>query len=1260
MTYSHIGGDTYEIQLTVFRDCLNGNPGAPFDANASIGIYNKDFELIDSLFIPLMGDDTLSPTLFNECLVVPPSVCVHRTTYRSEIELPPRIGGYRLIYQRCCRNVTINNIVEPLATGATFGVTIKDVALLEKNTSPKFKEWPPVYICSNEPIVFDHSAIDNEGDSIVYRLCNPLDGAIPNQPMPDPWQQTVPMEVVWLAPLYSLDNLLNGLAGGEPLTIDSETGLLTGLPNTVGQFVVGVCMDEYRDGILISSIRRDFQYNVGECGKTTASFFSPLFQCDSLTVNFDNQSVAADSFLWMFNDPGNPGAMSSEVSPTFTFSDTGSYTIMLIANPGGFCEDTFYREIQLLPPSLMPDFSFTYEECSDSLVIQLTDLSTDALSTPVEWLWTITLNGVVMDMDSVQSPTFVIFDPGEILVTLLVTAENGCAKELTVAVPNIIIGDPLVAPDTVVCLGETLMLLDDFDPALLYQWAPGPGITNVNQGQQTVMPLMDQSYQVTITSADGFCRVERRIDIFIPEPIDLLLPPADTICDPTIELSVSSDQAITYIWSTDNELVNVIGNTETIVVEPFGSNYYYVQGIDSFSCTALDSVLLNGQGINIREPIILPICPGDTSILFFISTDPVDVLDYVWSPTDYVINSPTNSFIQISPPGTGVYTYYADIINQFNCTLRDSITLVVLDTTPQLDFLSFQQCGGFEVQFTNTSVNAPFVFWDFGDTTNVNSFSSEENPTYTYPDTGTYQVILTLDVDVPCKDTVFQTIHIGQPVLTPDFEVSYASCGDSVEVVFQDISTTTEGTIVAWDWEFTTGQTASGSDTSLLFYETTILGVILTIYTDEGCEATVERPVVIRLIDNFLADSVQICANESIAINPNGDDKYSYEWSPSIGLDDPFSINPIANPSQTTTYSVTITSLLPDTCQITREITVVVPPPFEFAAPEEEGSCGEDVLLEVTSLEPLTYAWSVDPEFNTINGLGPEFSASPGRPGLYFVQATDTFGCTQSDTISVFDLGIGVVAEDLSMCLGDTQRLPLVNLYPEDILSVVWTPQTDIIADPDSLNPLVMPDATTAYNYQVTNQNNCTDAGTVNVFVLDIDLPLQLSADPTTIIAGETSQLSATTDVSYTYTWTPDPTLSDLDISNPVASPTVTTTYELNIVDDDRCSKSRTITVIVIDPTCEEPELFFPNAFSPNGDGENDELGVLGNYIEEMHLLIYNRWGQKVFESRDQQMTWDGYFNGRLLEPDVFAFYLEVRCVNGLEYRKQVNVMLLR
>ena len=118
--------------------------------------------------------------------------------------------------------------------------------------------------------------------------------------------------------------------------------------------------------------------------------------------------------------------------------------------------------------------------------------------------------------------------------------------------------------------------------------------------------------------------------------------------------------------------------------------------------------------------------------------------------------------------------------------------------------------------------------------------------------------------------------------------------------------------------------------------------------------------------------------------------------------------------------------------------------------------------------------------------------------------------------------------------------------------------------------------------------------------------------------------------------------------------------YELEVSNADGCHNRATVLVVVIDPLCDEPAIFFPNAFSPNGDGENDELTVLGSVVEEMHLLIYNRWGQKVFESRSQADAWDGRFQGTLLDPDVFGYYLEVGCINGETFRKQGNVMLLR
>ena len=112
-----------------------------------------------------------------ECEVIGGDVCVHTTTYIDTVYLKPRLGGYTLAYQRCCRNKTITNIVDPELVGATYSITITNDALLYHNSSPRFKAWPPVYVCGDRPIAFDHSATDQEGDSIVYSLCVPYSGA---------------------------------------------------------------------------------------------------------------------------------------------------------------------------------------------------------------------------------------------------------------------------------------------------------------------------------------------------------------------------------------------------------------------------------------------------------------------------------------------------------------------------------------------------------------------------------------------------------------------------------------------------------------------------------------------------------------------------------------------------------------------------------------------------------------------------------------------------------------------------------------------------------------------------------------------------------------------------------------------------------------------------------------------------------------------------------------------------------------------------
>ena len=165
ITYRCLGDSTYEVTLTVYRDCYNGVPW--FDEIGYIGVYDTAWNLVNSLqpthVQGLSKVDTLDINLADPCLVAPPNVCVNWYSYRATINLPYRPGGYVLVYQRCCRNQLIRNLLkDPEAVGASYTAYLSEFTLQHCNSSPLFRSWPPPAICIHQPIDYDHGADDVE------------------------------------------------------------------------------------------------------------------------------------------------------------------------------------------------------------------------------------------------------------------------------------------------------------------------------------------------------------------------------------------------------------------------------------------------------------------------------------------------------------------------------------------------------------------------------------------------------------------------------------------------------------------------------------------------------------------------------------------------------------------------------------------------------------------------------------------------------------------------------------------------------------------------------------------------------------------------------------------------------------------------------------------------------------------------------------------------------------------------------------------
>jgi len=460
MNYKFLGNNKYEIRLTVYRDCYVGVP--PFDSPATVGIFNRNNQLLQTLQMTYRGLDTLPPEINDPCMIPPTDFCYEVTTYIDTVTLPPLVGGYQLSYQRCCRNQNILNLVNPECVGATYYASIPGSEVVVQNSNPVFKNWPPPFICANKQWRFDHSAIDYDGDSLVYELFRPFDGlngycpiigniapssgvscgAVPPSctatPVPPPF-----IPVQWIAP-YSTNDML----GGVPMIVNSQTGLVTATPNLQGYFVIGVKVKEYRNGVLLSETLRDFQLIVKACPAiVVAAAQVPNVICGNPQVSFTNNSVGNNlGFSWDFGDQSTTSDTSSAFAPTYNYPGTGSYTATMVAYDATkpLCNDTIKTEINI-SSSFKADFTFTPIPCSDNLVQFNGNVQSPPGTTPM-WYWNFGNNNIA----TTQNPTPTFPASGNYPITVFVSVPNsvGCYDTLQTQINISIAAGEIFIPNT--------------------------------------------------------------------------------------------------------------------------------------------------------------------------------------------------------------------------------------------------------------------------------------------------------------------------------------------------------------------------------------------------------------------------------------------------------------------------------------------------------------------------------------------------------------------------------------------------------------------------------------------------------------------------------------------------------------------------------------------------------------------------------------------------------------------------------------------
>lgn len=313
---------------------------------------------------------------------------------------------------------------------------------------------------------------------------------------------------------------------------------------------------------------------------------------------------------------------------------------------------------------------------------------------------------------------------------------------------------------------------------------------------------------------------------------------------------------------------------------------------------------------------------------------------------------------------------------------------------------------------------------------------------------------------------------------------------------------------------------------------------------------------------------------------------------------------------------------------------------------------GDSVQLAGTGA--TSYYWTPTTSVNCFTCQNPV--ATPETTTTYTVTAVGPGGCTAIDTVTVvihppFDLHAG---PDTVICYGES-----VQLTSDGAVSYQWTPTTGL-SDPFIANPVTTTTQTINYYLSAKDQFGCNQYDSLHIQVWP-DGGDVIASNDTTVCPGDAIVLSVNHITGVL--WTPDNFLTCDECSQPLCFPDSSTVYTVSVTDINNCFLGTDTVTVTVGDSCNIiilPTMELPSAFSPNNDGQNDLLRVLGTGIDDIDFSIFNRWGQLVFNTTNKDIGWDGTFNGNKQEVGVYVWRLQGNLVDGTHISKSGNVTLVR
>ena len=797
-----------------------------------------------------------------------------------------------------------------------------------------------------------------------------------------------------------------------------------------------------------------------------------------------------------------------------------------------------------------------------------------------------------------------------------------------------------------ICTGQSITLNGSGSPNT-YNWT-GPNSFTASTQNITVSPTVTTTY--TLSTSPGNCPGRDSVTVVVnPLPVITFSPASAALCQGDDVDVVSGTNANSYIWNPNAGVTALTPNQDSVNLAPLTTTTYNVTATTPNGCVASGqfTVTINPLPSLVLTNDSLTICPSSTDTVFVFGAT-----NYSWSPPNggYNILSGNGDQVEFLPVA-GTYTVIGT--SGAGCADTAQVEVTVSNNIIVSAGLDDSICPNTVTVLTGSG--ATNYSWSASNSTIITN-GNTATPVVAPATTTDFYLHGTNQFGCFGDDTVRLNVR-PLPVVNAGADVSIC-LGDSIGLIGSG------GSNYSWAGN---NIVSGGATATPVVNPVATTDYVLTVTDINGCTADDTVNVAINPIPVINAGPDAFICGSGTTLTASGGQ--NYQWYPASGLGSPNSATTTANPVNTTTYTVVSQDV--NGCESSDSLIVTVYPPLAVQVSAADSICpggAAPISAQGSGGDGGTYSYSWSPAAGLANPNVQMTSASPVQTTTYVVTVTDQCGspvATSSVVITVLPLPTLQVSPSVFSGCEDL----CVNFSESSVPAATsWTISFGDNSTSNSLNPAHCYSTPGLYDvtYDVTDVYGCHNT---------IVYPNMIEVYPTPI-AGFTASPQFTSVLNPLITITPNCINCDTThywmgdaMDSHVINSGATFTWDYQdtgtfwivqyVVSQNGCYAWDSQYVYI------EPDFSFyaPNAFTPNGDGRNDEFLVFGEGIDHttFEMFVFDRWGNLIFSSKDMNRGWDGTRNnGPISQIDTYVWEVRFKDLTGNPHTYLGHVNLIR